>query len=286
MIRNTIQFLLAVVLLTSMASCGDDDPSRPPFEFPATLQSLWPYEDGRGWNFDLTTQVWEVPGDPLYESEEEVPPIPPWDELYERLQDGFEGSPDFIGSGNLNLYFDGEVAISPGDTVPRLRSIVQVASGNPKRPMQLGGGLWRRGDTAIESYSEEFPNSGSKWVYLTDELEPGDEFSHQLAPGLADDVWLRCRIWRHMKAELPGGARPNAVECIYLIDMGVQQATDEGGQSLGYLRSLRYGLIVYAENVGPVYCVEHWEESTLGMAYDFKGFRLTRSTAELMERVP
>jgi hypothetical protein len=90
------------------------------------------------------------------------------------------------------------------------------------------------------------------WKYLEADLDPGHEFTIQLVPGLTDDVFLHARILPRRSAATEAGRFTNCVECAYLIDYGVSQATNEDGSALGYFRSWDYASIVYAPGVGPV----------------------------------
>jgi hypothetical protein len=86
---------------------------------------------------------------------------------------------------------------------------------------------------------------------------PGDEFTQQLIPGLADDVFLHGRVWRHLR--LPwGNGQINCVEYIYLLDTGVQASGSPDAPDPVYIRPYRYGVVVFGEGVGPISWREKW----------------------------
>ncbi|MFN2371455.1 MAG: hypothetical protein ABR506_09950 [Candidatus Krumholzibacteriia bacterium] len=52
-----------------------------------------------------------------------------------------------------------------------------------------------------------------------------------------------------------GGVRyDNVVECMLVVDLGIETVTDEQGQPLGDYRSYIYGRIFFAPGTGPVTC--------------------------------
>lgn len=106
------------------------------------------------------------------------------------------------------------------------------------------------------------------WAYLAGDLSVGSEFSIQLVPALADDIWLYGRIWSVGTYAQDGHTWTNAVEVMYLVDLGLQEEVDENGDPLGYSRPLMYGVTVFVPEVGPVACLERHELAPSHSAYD------------------
>ncbi len=115
-------------------------------------------------------------------------------------------------------------------------------------PLFLNGYCWVKTDDYIGGYGDL--DQLLAWKFLESNLLPGHEFTHQLVPELADDVFLHCRVLRRFDLETVMGIK-GAVECLYLVDFGVWEGTDGGG-SLGYSRFFDYGTIIYAAETGPV----------------------------------
>ena len=86
----------------------------------------------------------------------------------------------------------------------------------------------------------------------TGDLAPGHEFSMQLVPTVAADVFLHGRILPRRTVETPAGTFRSVVECVYLIDAGVYAVTDEFGGLLGYAGFFSYGTVAYSPDTGPV----------------------------------
>ena len=121
-------------------------------------------------------------------------------------------------------------------------------------PLLIHGGVWEKTTRWIGTYGDI--DELLAWKFLTDELRPGNEFVHQLIPSLADDVFLHCRIERELTVETNEGDVAKAIECLYLVDLGVSPVFNPGGNQGEYARPIIYGSVIYAPNVGPVYCHE------------------------------
>jgi hypothetical protein len=147
-------------------------------------------------------------------------------------------------------------------------------------PLFLFGYAWEKTRDYIGSYGDI--NTLLSWKYLEANLDPGHEFSIQLVPDLADDVFLHVRVLRERTAASPLGSHPHSIDVLYLVDYGVSEATDVDGNTIGYFRSNGYGVITYAPKVGPVASYER-EFFTVGEPLD-PGFR--ELTAELTAVVP
>ncbi len=118
----------------------------------------------------------------------------------------------------------------------------------------LHGYAWEKTAQWIGTYGDV--DTLLAWKYLTANLWPGSEFTHQLVPALASDVWLRGRILGTRPVQTPAGTFPNALLCLYLVDYGIVQLTDPAGNPAGFTRSYGYGAVWYVDGIGPVACYE------------------------------
>jgi hypothetical protein len=121
-------------------------------------------------------------------------------------------------------------------------------------PVLLSGYAWARTSEWIGSYGDL--DLLVSWKYLVATLTPGHEFSLQLVPSLATDVFLHARMLPLETVVTESGTYPNARVCLYLVDFGLSEATDPDGNLLGYFRTYTYGSIAYASDVGPIYSYE------------------------------
>jgi hypothetical protein len=145
------------------------------------------------------------------------------------------------------------------DLQDRIAGAAPGASDSPMDTPQLlllflDGGAWVKSDQWIGAYGDL--DTLLAWKYLESDLSPGHEFSHQLVPKIASDVFLHGRVQRRLTWNTEVGTHENALECLYLIDYGVSTATDQDGLPIGFFRDIDYGAVVYAPEVGPVYCYE------------------------------
>lgn len=286
-----LALLLAPVVLPT-AGCDDTDcPQCPPVDPPTpdpTIANVWPHADGDTWIHDLQVRGYE--GDPaeVLDPEEPVPPLPDLETLYARLQAPVTRPPLGASAGLYRLSFDGEVTTDAGVTAQHLREELFDASWvkrplapHPDRlrarilaarpdlrarrpaagkelgdelqaPLLMGGYAFAAAADGLYGYGDL--NDDYSWVYLESDLTVGHEFSMQLVPDLADDVWLHGRIWSVGDLTIGGRTHEKCVECFYAIDLGVVEATDEGGQVIGRWRPLILGVVHYAPTLGPVAC--------------------------------
>jgi len=122
-------------------------------------------------------------------------------------------------------------------------------------PLLIHGGAWEKTDDWIATYG--VLNTEPAWKFLTSDLAVGTEFTHQLIPDLANDVFLHARIESHVTIDTELGTYEKAVDCLYIIDYGISAvSTSPGGPTSGYMRTYEYGRVVYAPTLGPVYSYE------------------------------
>lgn len=102
-------------------------------------------------------------------------------------------------------------------------------------------GLWR---DAIADWS---------WWVLTDDLSVGASFTMQLVPDLATDVYLHGTVRGFEETVSTGaGTWSDAVIMDYVVDLGTQAFTDEGGNEIGTVVNELRGWVAFVPNVGPV----------------------------------
>lgn len=121
-------------------------------------------------------------------------------------------------------------------------------------PFLIHGGAWEKTSDYIGTYGDV--DQLLAWKFLTSDLSAGAEFSHQLVPSLADDVFLYGRVERTLSWESGIGLHKNCIEVLYIIDYGVSLGTDATGQPLEYARIVDGGRVIYAPTLGPVYMYE------------------------------
>jgi len=137
---------------------------------------------------------------------------------------------------------------------PSLRRNAGAAVSVIGGPMLLMSYAWARTLEWIGSYGAL--NTDVAWKYLVANLTTGSEFTLQLVPDLADDVFLHGRMLAPMTIVTESGTYSRALVCAYLVDFGLSAATDPDGNELGYRREYTYGAIAYARDIGPVFCYE------------------------------
>lgn len=120
-------------------------------------------------------------------------------------------------------------------------------------PSLLHGYAWEKTEDYIGSYADL--DTFLAYKYLESNLNPGHDFTFQLVPSLASDVFLHCRILRRFSYTLEGGERGTAIECLYLIDYGIAEIRTIYDPE-AYFTLFDYGTIIYVMDVGPVYCCE------------------------------
>ena len=73
---------------------------------------------------------------------------------------------------------------------------------------------------------------------------------------MAEDVWLYGRVWSVQDRKIGGRTVENVLECMYVVDMGAAELTDENGEVIGTVYPYSYGVIMFAPEAGPVAAVQ------------------------------
>lgn len=297
-----------------LGGCNDDDcPQCPDGETAPTLANLWPHADGNRWIYDGQLALYPGP-----EISEFPPELPSLAQLHAALQEPVSGQPDSLDVGLYRLAFQGTLTTDSGMTAQDLTETWYVAAGPTRsaprdrdflhllatvRPDLRGKIASLQGlppgnsgkslppdhePYFLSAYAFACEDSGyygygdldrrHAWTYLAGDLSPGSEFSLQLVPALADDIWLHGRIWSVGAYSQDGHTWPNAVEVMYRVDLGLNEEVDENGDPLGYSRPLMYGVTVFVPEVGPVASLERHElassrnahETFAGVTVDFR----------------
>ncbi len=292
-IRNLLTSSLLILLLAA-AGCSDDDcatcPGDDSADLEPTIANVWPNADGNVWIYDNATAAFEGDPDEQSDPDDPLPELPSMETLHARLVEPVPFAPLGSSDGLYRMAFDGDVTTHSDVTAQnlteelfnpaagmrllpnreeRLRELILTLrpdlrpKGEPKPrdkaagdelevPLLMGGYAFDATEAGLYSYGDISTNHS--WIYLESDLSVGHEFTMQLVPELADDIFLYGRIWSVGELAIGERTYENCVECFYLIDMGVQVATDENGVVLYWGRAYLYGSVYYSPGVGPIRC--------------------------------
>lgn len=254
---TTVSLLLGLVVLGQLPVSAQ------------TLTELWPNQDGNSWTYDgLFGEIESLPADPA--------------DLDFPLQ-SFVGRLIFDGTGTMSPgvevqsligQIDGQLVKStaaPEGLSPLLRQLWHarpdlrpaLIERSEKRalpfwpgvllgPFDIPHGVGQR-HTATRIGGWRDMISDWSWWYLTDELFAGATFTLQLVPDLASDVFLNGTV-RGVSESISTGAGSwsNAVVVDYVVDLGDQTISNEGGEVLGTTHSEIRGWVAFVPGIGPV----------------------------------
>jgi len=125
-------------------------------------------------------------------------------------------------------------------------------------PLLLHGGYFMKGALDIQMWQPDFFHP--TWTYLTNDLAPGAEFTQQLIPEIADNVFLHGTVEDiDADVETEAGTFHHAVRMGYLVDYGLSPLTDpNSGDELGLVRTETRGRVHFVPGVGPVELFEEF----------------------------
>jgi hypothetical protein len=240
---------------------------------PVTIERLWPNTDGLSWDY---LQHYESYG------------INP-QTVDNQVRMFFDGTT--VAAGGIQAQYLGQVLIDgplqagAGDLAlaasripdPLLRNIwvarpdlryriERAVSENPCPEFHppgaiavlLGGEFaWRRTADEVAAWRCNLDATRS-WQWLASNLTIGSEFTLQLLPDLADDLFLHGTVAAIEPATVPAGTFADCVRVNYLIDYGYAECRDDQGNPLGTFRSETRGYVRYAPDVGPVESLEQF----------------------------
>lgn len=218
-----------------------------------TLSSLWPHADGSRWDYEISI----VDAEPL----------------------------DWTGPGFLQ--FDGTVETAGGTAQvlvaehatptgkrttggadvflasvwrarPDLRAAITARYGDQAAgdaawyPLLVHGGYFIESAAALHMWQAKWNHA--TWTYATDNLTVGAQFTQQLIPELADDVYLHGTVEAiDATVATPVETFAGAVRIAYEVDYGWSEDTGEDGTPLGrFIRSRTQGHVHFVPDVGPV----------------------------------
>ncbi len=249
----------------------------------------WTYDwTKRNWNSADTLVYYENPGDvpavPSFEYVEgrlgDGSTGVDADTMYGMLRLEFEGTDTTMsGASGQNLvetaYYgiDGEIMTLSYEEIffqklraarPDLEEAVMDRLGGLKAPSDpaavelrrtpiiLHGGIYEKTEDYIGTYGDV--DTFLAWKFLESEISTGHEFTFQLIPSLAGDIFMHCKVLGRGTVETEYGTYKNAVECLYIIDMGMGEMNRIDGTF--YFRYYEYGTITYAPGTGPIMSYE------------------------------
>lgn len=257
MSRMPMPFLPAMLILASVPAAAGA----------VTMDQLWPSEDGRSWTYEQHFESYlEVPGSQ--------------DNLVRLFFDGLAVAPTSIQA----QYLHHEVLSGPLNSVqlpggiddsflgqlwiarPDLRTMIdQAIAGapcpgfappSPHSVLLNGEFAYLKTASEIAAWRCNLADTRS-WKWLESDLSIGHEFTLQLIPDLATDVFLHGTIGAIEASSVPAGTFPNCVRVDYVVDFGLTTCTDIDGNPTGTARGETRGYIRYSPGEGPV---ESFEE--------------------------
>ncbi len=252
--RSTI--VGAMITLSALAVAASAQP---------TLDSLWPNDDGMRWEYEFSYEEADLP--PYFEERsftssaflqlDGTHPIPGG------LAQVLRGEHGWVPGRAA----DGSPALSPllraiWRARPDLRDRLAARPGAARQdgvwwPLFLHPGYFVKTEQVIEMWQDDWDHP--TWTYLEDDLSVGASFVHQLAPELADDIFLYGTVGAiDATVSTDAGVFTDAVRMDYVIDMGWNVVTDEQGDPLGRIRSEEIGHVHFGPNVGPLDMVQEY----------------------------
>ena len=222
-----------------------------------TLDSLWPNADGLRWEYEFvnTSTV-----DPSFTTPAVL---------------RFDGTVQTAGGTAQVLYGEHVVPAKahPGaanDPLlvalwrarPDLRAAIEVRTGRSLEedtfwwPLLLQAGYFMKGPTNIQMWQASWNHP--TWTYLTDDLTVGANFTQQLVPELADNVFLHGTVEAiDATVATPAGTYEHAVRMGYVIDYGWGDLVDMNTQQvIGRARAETRGHVHFVPGIGPVEMLE------------------------------
>ena len=274
---------ISLVLLTAgfawMLGCGSGTPGE---SVEISLEDLWPHEDGRFWHYhqrirrvawDEDSDIYEVMG-PLFDTEEEVPPLQSSDELWEQYQRLNPPAWDHEWVGDYFLRFDGEIQHHPDEwyqvladsvhwtetplfaghgDLPKTSSPQFSLSGDGRDNMRGGTAFlqtmrWRMSDEAIEGYY------GSDFFIPWKVLEADFNLGHEFEFSTTGQAHLISRVTGLGLYWFEGQWIRDVVQVFYVYEIGIMGIIDiYDPEPYAYFRPIQCGVVYFAPGVGPVY---------------------------------
>ena len=131
---------LFLVLICSLIPGCETDPTSVSWLTP-TLENIWPNEDGRQWEYVLTTRIWSPTrndSDFVYPDSASVPPAPGLEEILGWLNPEAAADSYSVGKIPFELIFDGLKTTQSGVTAQNLIASHRLSFG-PQVIRPFGG---------------------------------------------------------------------------------------------------------------------------------------------------
>jgi hypothetical protein len=233
---------------------------------PPTMDSLWPGDNGSSWSYAQHFTSTEAP---------------PSDSRTRLFFDGTTVAPNGIAAQYLRQEmlsgFAVATALESAVPDPLLRQvwvarpdlrerIAQVVADSPcpedgpsgAHTLLLNGEFaWRKTSGEVAAWRCNLADTRS-WQWLDSDLTLGHQFTLQLVPDLADNVFLHGTVGAIEAATVPAGTFNGCVRVDYVIDFGFTNCTDAIGNVVGTARSETHGSIHFAPGIGPVKAAEEF----------------------------
>jgi len=291
--KTSIAGIILLALSCLLSGCGSDEcaPDAPAYD----LESIWPNDDGRSWQYVYTWRVWDGSVvEPSYGSRDEVPPAPTLDEIEKILDSQPLGTNVEIRVGTYKMRFSGGTTTAMGITTQALvdtayfpdEASLPSAGMNPARAM-LHRLLHASPDTRaalVRSGEWDAPVAEAPIIVLPPQLIHGGAWEKTDEHiGTYNDFETRLG-WKFLGADLSEGSEftralsPWALDDAYMHCRVLGEASvktksayyahgleclymiDYGPMQLGppirWVRNVDYGKVIYVPDVGPVYSYE------------------------------
>lgn len=122
-------------------------------------------------------------------------------------------------------------------------------------PLLLHDGYFMKSASNIQMWQPGFDHP--TWTYLTGNLNPGAQFTQQLIPEFADNVFLHGTVEAvDATVQTDAGTFHGAVRMGYVVDYGWTAWTDDAGNPHGLYRSETRGHVHFVPGAGPVELLE------------------------------
>lgn len=262
------------------------------FAQPAPMASYWPHEDGRTWFYDQHVEEPAGTVDSQARLYFDGTTVTPGGMAAQVLKGSVASLPALRTTAASDIPaevqspFLRRLWIARPDLRPSILSKTTLASCPTQAipdwgPLLLSGNFaWVLTASEIGAWRCDVANTQS-WLWLTSDLSPGSTATLQLVPDLADDVFLRLTVLGLEDVTVPGGTFQDCLHVDYMIDYGVSECTNSGGDPLGTFRSETTGFVRYAPDVGPVECFEEFTIIGVTGFCPGSGEPIARSTLKL-----
>ncbi len=289
-----VLLLFPLMAVTLTLACGDNECGYACRRAEPTIENIWPNDDGASWTYEYTWRTWDAEAR-TYPERDSLPPVPSMDEIEKVFKHHAIGPNPSEVQGTYGLEFDSLTTTDSGVTaqnlvesvvatdgrgrlvagtgsrstfLKRLRQarpdlearidaccpdLAAAQPGEPPAPIMIHGGAWEKTGQWIGTYGDI--DTLLAWKFLEADLRGAHEFTHQLIPSLASDVFLHCRVLGRTVVRSPGGEPWGAIECLYIVDYGPYEISGPAGP-IRWQQFYDYGKVVYVPELGPVLSYE------------------------------